>query len=150
MAVFNFDFSPADNVYVVIDKDTEDSSISIKKGKVLEDRVISYLDGESVLVNELLYLVFLTDDSLTEIVKPTNIFSTKEEAIDFIRNDFEITPTPTPSNTPTPSVTPSVSLSATTTPTPTPSISESETPTPTPTPSISESVTPTPTPSPSA
>jgi surface protein len=135
MPTFNFNFSPSDAVYVVIDSDTEDASISIKRAEILENRVTSYQDNSDPpsIINKLEYLVLLIDDSKTTFIDTTNIFETKEEAIDFIRENFEITPTPTPSTTATPTPTSSI------TPTPTPSTTATPTPT--------SSITPTPTPS---
>jgi hypothetical protein len=96
VASFNFDYSPGDIVYVVIDEDSSDASISVKQARIIENRAFGHLNSDSTVTDSLNYLVLLLNDSVTKVVELDKVFETKESALDYIRGELEITPTPTP------------------------------------------------------
>lgn len=129
MFTIDYDFQPGDSVFVVID------DVRVEGGVVLNVKFKVYEDTDSI-VTKVIYKIELNDAGEGTVdLDSGDVFATSDEAAD--RVSSFITPTPSPTQTVTPTIT------ATVTPSPTVDVSPSLTANVTPTPTVTQTVTPT-------
>ena len=118
----NYDFQPGDTVFVVID------NTRVEEGTVLTVKFKIYEDDTPIIVTVITYSILLADSGEgTVVLDSTDVFATLEEATDAVSG--YLTPTPTPTVTPTFTVTPTVTPTFTPTPTVTPTFTVTPEPT---------------------
>lgn len=150
MPTIDYDFQPGDQVFVVID-DTR-----VEEATVLTVEFKVYEDDTPIIVTVVTYSILLADAGEgTVVLDSSDVYATLQEASAAVGGFLTPTPTPTvtPTLTPTTSITPSISATPAGTPvvtgTPTVTPTTTGTPTVTPTVTVSPTLTPTPTITPS-